>query len=247
MKELFTQLAEALQKELERLKTIRREIRLFSGERIGAFAGYTYYRFEIPEDILLRTTERATFTFGQQQPISITGNIIAMENQFFIVALQQDFGATLPETKCSWNYEDEHKPIIDLLEKIDVKSPIPQLLFDPSDRKNSHIVSFETAGVAATPPEFLESVKKILQNRVTMLWGPILSGKTHVLALTAVCYIKAGRKVLFVAPSNDTVDSMLLKTAGFGEQLGVKMTKFAARVDLPSPQVFDAIAQYSFE
>jgi hypothetical protein len=245
--ELFTQLAEALQKELERLKSTRREIRLFSGERIGAFAGYTYYRFEIPEDILLRTTERATFTFGQQQPISITGNIIAMENQFFIIALQQDFGASLPETKCSWNFEDDYKPIIDLLQKIDGKSPIPQLLFNPTDRLNSHIVSFETSGVASTPPELLETVKKILQNRVTMLWGPILSGKTHVLALTALSYIKAGRKVLFVAPSNNGVDSMLLKTASFGEQLGVKMTKFAARVDLPSPDVFDAIAQYSFE
>ncbi|MGD1043762.1 MAG: AAA domain-containing protein [Bacteroidota bacterium] len=247
MKELFTQLAEALQKELEQLKATRREIRLFSGERIGAFAGYTYYRFEIPEDIILRTTERATFTFGQQQPISVTGNIIAIENQFFIVALPQDFGTSLPETKCSWNYEDEHKPIIDLLQRLDVKSPIPQVLFDPADRKNSHIVNFETSGVANTPPEQLETVKKILQNRVTMVWGPILSGKTHVLALTALCYIKAGRKVLFVAPSNDNVDSMLLNTVRFGEQLGIKMTKFAARVDLPSPGVFDTIAQYSFE
>ncbi len=247
MKELFTQLAEALQKELEQLKVTRREIRLFSGERIGAFAGYTYYRFEIPEDILLRTTEHATFTFGQLQPISVTGNIIAIENQFFIVALPQDFGISLPETKCSWNYEDEHKPIIDLLQRIDERSPIPQLLFNPADRRNNHIISFETKGVATTPPELLDIVKKILQNRVTMVWGPILSGKTHVLALTALSYIKAGRKVLFVAPSNDNVDSMLLKTASFGEQLGVKMTKFAARVDLPSPDVFDTIAQYSFE
>jgi hypothetical protein len=247
VKELFTHLAEALQKELEQLKATRREIRLFSGERIGAFAGYTYYRFEIPEDILLHTTERATFTFGQQKPISVTGNVIALENQFFIIALAQDFGASLPETKCSWNYEDEHKPIIDLLQKIDVKSLIPQLLFDPADRRNNHIVSFETSGVAATPHEQLETVKKILQNRVTMVWGPILSGKTDVLALTALSYIKAGRKVLFVAPSNENVDSMLLNTVGIGEQLGIKMTKFAARVDLPSPGVFDAIAQYSFE
>ena len=247
VKELFAQLAEALQTELEKLKVTRREIRLFSGERIGAFAGYTYYRFEIPEDILLRTTERATFTFGQQQPISVTGNVISMENQFFIVALPQDFGGSLPEAKCSWNYEDEHKPIIDLLQKINVKSPIPQLLFDPADKRNSHIVSFETIGIAATPPEQLETVKKILQNRVTMVWGPILSGKTQVLALAALSYIKAGRKVLFVAPSNDNVDSMLLNTVSLGEQLGVKMTKFAARVDLPSPDVFDTIAQYSFE
>ena len=247
MKELFTQLAEALQKELEQLKVTRREIHLFSGERIGAFAGYTYYRFEIPEDILLRTTERALFTFGHQHPISVSGNVIAMENQFFIVALPQDFGASLPEATCSWNYEDEHKPIIDLLQKIDIKSPIPQLLFDPADNKNSHIVSFETSGTATTPHEHLDTVKKILQNRVTMLWGPTLSGKTDILALTAISYIKAGRKVLFVAPSNDNVDTMLLKTAGMGEQLGVKMTKFAARVDLPSPDVFDRISQYSFE
>ena len=247
MKELFTQLAEALQKELERLKATRHEIHLFSGERIGAFAGFTYYRFEIPEDILLRTTERATFTFGVQQPISVSGNVIAMENQYFIVALSQDFGASLPEAKCSWNYEDEHNPIIDLLQKVDVKSPIPQLIFDPTDRKNNHVVSFETSGVASTPPEQIETVKRILQNRVTMVWGPTLSGKTNVLALTALSYIKAGRKVLFVAPSNDNVDSMLLKTVSFGEQLGIKMTKFAARVDLPSPGVFDAIAPYSFE
>lgn len=140
MKELFTQLAEALQKELEQFKATRREIHLFSGVRIGAFAGYTYYRFEIPEDILHRTTERATFTFGQQQPISVTGNVIAMENQFFIVALPQDFGASLPETTCSWNYEDEHKPIIDLLHKHDPRSPIPHLLFEPADKRNSHIV-----------------------------------------------------------------------------------------------------------
>jgi hypothetical protein len=247
VKELFIQLAEALQKELEQLKATRREIRLFSGERIGAFAGYTYYRFEIPEDILLRTTERATFTFGQQQPISVIGNVISMENQFFIVALPQDFGASLPETNCSWNYEDEHKPIIDLLQKLDVRSPIPHLLFEPTDKRNSHIVSFETNGVATTSHEQLETVKKILQNRVTMVWGPILSGKTHVLALTALSYIKAGRKVLFVAPSNDNVDSMLLKTVSFGDQLGIKMAKFAARVDLPSPGVFDTIAPYSFE
>ena len=40
---------------------------------------------------------------------------------------------------------------------------------------------------------------------------------------------------------------MLMKTVNFGEQLGIKMTKFAARVDLPSPGVFNTIAQSSFE
>jgi hypothetical protein len=247
VKEKFTQLANALRKELEQLKTARREVRLFSGKRIDTFAGYTYYRFEIPEDILLRTTERAIFTFGQQQPISITGNIIDIENQYLTVALPQDFGASLPEVHCSWNYDDDHQPILELLQKLDLRSPIPLLLFNPADSKNSHIVSYEVKGVANIPPEQIEAVKKILQNRVSMLWGPILSGKTNVLALAAVSYLKAGRKVLFVSPSNHNVDTMLIKTVYFGEQLGVKMTKFAARVDLPSPDAFDAIVRYSFE
>ncbi len=246
-KAIFTKLADSLQKELDQLKSARKEAILFSGERIGEFAGYTYYKFEIPEDILLRSTERATFTFGEQQNIKVEGNIIATENQYLTVALPQDFGKTLPETKCLWNFESEQKPIIELLKNFDAKSPVAPLLFNPSDPKNLHIVGFEVQGVANTPSEQLETVKKILQNRVTLLWGPILSGKTHVLALAAITYIKAGRKVLFIAPSNENVDSMLLKTVNFGEQLGVKMTKFAARADLPSPEVFEEIAPYSFE
>jgi len=61
------QLRDTLNKEIIQLKTVRREIRLFSGVRVGVFAGYAYYRFEIPEDILFHTTKHATFTIGQQQ------------------------------------------------------------------------------------------------------------------------------------------------------------------------------------
>ena len=247
MEDLFTHLATALQTELEQLKADRKEITLFSGERTGTFAGYTYYRFEIPEDILLRTTERATFTFGQQRDISVPGNIIAIENQYLTVALPKDFGASLPEVLCSWNYVEEIKPIIDLLRTIDAKSTIPSLIFNPTEGWNSHIVSFEAQGLSITPPYQLEAVKQILKNRVTFLWGPILSGKTHVLGLAAANYIKSGRRVLFVAPSNHNIDEVALKTISFGELLGVDMKKRSVRVDLPSSESFESIAPYSFE
>ena len=247
MKQLLIELAVSLNKELAQLKTVRREIRLFSGERLGVFAGYTYYRFEIPEDVLFHTTERATFTFGQQHPIKVIGNIIAIENQYLTVALPQNFGESLPETLCSWDHEHELMPTINLLQKLDGKSLIPFLLFHPADSKNSHIVNYEVQKKDKTPPEQIEAVKKIWQNRVTMLWGPSLSATTQVLILTAISYMKAGRKVLFVSPSNDNVDTVLLKTVAAAEELGVKMTKFAARVDLPSPESFETIAQYSFE
>ena len=184
MKQLLVQLADSLNKELIQLKTVRREIRLFSGERLGVFAGYTYYRFEIPEDVLFHTTERATFTFGQQQLIKVIGNVIAIENQYLTVALPQDFGESLPETLCSWDHEHELKPAIELLQKLDMKSSIPFLLFNPADSKNSHLVNYEVQKNDKTPPEQIEAVKKIWQNRVTMLWGPSFSGTTQVLVLS---------------------------------------------------------------
>jgi primosomal protein N' len=218
VKQFLTQLADSLNKELTQLKTVRREIRLFSGERLGAFAGYTYYRFEIPEDVLFHTTERATFAFGQQQIIKVTGNIIAIENQYLTVALPQDFGESLPETLCSWDHEHELKQIINLLQNLDGKSLIPFLLFNPADGKNNHIVNYEVQKTDKASPDQIEAIKKIWQNRVTMLWGPSLSGITQVLILAAINYIKAGRKVLYVSPSNDDVDTLLLKTVTVGEQ-----------------------------
>jgi hypothetical protein len=247
VRQLLSQLADSLTKELTQVKSVRREIRLFSGERLGIFAGYTYYRFEIPEDVLFYTTELATFTFGQQQLIKVIGNVIAIENQFLTVALPQDFGESLPETICSWDHKSELKPTINILQKVDGKSLIPFLLFNPADNRNNHIVNYEIQKNNKTSPEQTDAIKKIWQNRVTMLWGPSLSSTAQVLILAAISYLKVGRKVLFVSPSNDLVDSVFLKTVAFGEQLGVKMIKFAIRVDLPSPGSFEAIAQYSLE
>jgi hypothetical protein len=245
--EQFIQLADTIKKLLEQLKTTRREVRLFSGERVGTFAGFTYYRFEIPEDVFFHTTERATFTFGEQQPLKVVGNVIAIENQYFTVALPQDFGESLPETSCSWDHEEELRPIADLLQNLNEQSIIPFLLFNPSDSKNSHVVNYEVQKNDKTPAEQIEAMKKIWQNRITMLWGPSFSATTQVLVLAAISYMKAGRKVLFVSPSNSGVDAVLLKSVSVGEQLGVKMRKFAARVDLPSPESFEAIAPYSYE
>jgi len=241
------QLRDTLNKEIIQLKTVRREIRLFSGVRVGVFAGYAYYRFEIPEDILFHTTKHATFTIGQQQPVSIIGNIIAIENQYLTIALPHDVGESLPEVLCSWDYEYELKPTIDLLQKIVGNSLIPFLLFNPADSKNGHSVNYEVQKKEKTSAEQADAVNKIWKNRVTMVWGPSLSSTTQVLVLAAVSYIKVGRRVLFVSPSNDNVDSVLLKAIAAGDQLGMKMTKIAARVDLPSPKSFEAIAQYSLE
>jgi hypothetical protein len=245
VKQLLTQLTDIVNKQLIQQKTARREIHLFSGDRVGTFGGYTYYRFEIPEDIFFQITKHATFTFGQQQPVNVIGNIIALENQYLTIALPYDLGISIPETLCSWDYETELKPTLDLIQRFDGKSLIPVLLFNPADSRNSHIVNYEVQKKENTSAEQIGAISKIWQNRVTMLWGPSLSGMTQAIVIAAVSFMKIGRRVLFISPSNDNIDSVMLKTVATGEELGMKMTKLSARVGLPSPESFEAIAQYS--
>jgi hypothetical protein len=245
--QLLKRLAGALQEELEQFKFLRNDMTLFSGERIASFAGYTYYRFELPEDIFFRSIEHVTFTIGKQSAVTLPGNVITVENQFLTIALPKDFGATLPEAICRWSMDDELKPILKSLHEPQEYTVITQLLFEPSDHRNIHRVPIEPKGFDSTPPDQLEAIKKIFQNHVTMLWGPIRSGKSHVLCLAATNYINAGRRVLFVAPSNDHVDHVLLKTAKFCEQFGLDVRKLLARFDLPSVENLQQIDPYSLE
>lgn len=242
---VFSPLRKALQYELDQLKTTRREIMLFGGISAGSFADSFYYRFEIPEDLFLQTIERASFSVGQSQPIIVKGRIIGVDNQFMTIALLMDFGPLLPEIKCSWSYEDHLQPVLDLLPSGSLL--ITSLLFNPADESNRHVASFEPQHLPQTPQNQTETIAKILQNRVSVLWGPILTGKTHVLALLAANYVKAGKRVMFVAHANEHVDGTLLKTVELGQQLGLDMSKSVARVGYPSPANAQRIMPYSFE
>jgi hypothetical protein len=244
---LFEKLADALQQELTLLNKGRRSMTMFSGHRTGSFAGRTYYRFEVPEDILLRTIEMATFTFGRSNPLTMEGNIITMENQFVTVALPQDFGPSLPEVEASWDYSAQIQPTLDLLASLKPDETIPRLMLNPADTANAHAVPFDPVIPDKTPPDQATAISRAMENVVTMVWGPILSGKTHVLGSIASNYLKGGKSVLFVSPSNEQVDDMLLRTVEIGTSVGVDMAATAARYDLPTLNTADEIAPYSFE
>lgn len=245
--ELFSTLAQALQTELESLSKSRQEITLFGGEYLGSFADEHYYRFEVPEEVYFRGVERATFMFSQLQPVTIAGTVINFENQFLTVALPMNFGAILPEIQCSWNYEEHLKPVLDLLAAYADAHPIASSLFQPAQAKNTHSAGFEPAFLPTTPADQQEAVKKILQNRVSFLWGPILSGKTHVLALIASNYVKAGKKVLFVANNNDRVDETVLRTTEVGKALGIDLQNAITRVGLPLRLDVASLGPFSLE
>lgn len=244
---LFREMTDALQGELTQLKNARGEMTLFHGEFLGSFAGWYYYRFEIPEEVLVRRIEFATFTVGQKEPLVMQAKVVALENQFLTAALPYDLGPILPEVQCSWSYEEHFKPILQKLGSSTESSVVTSVLFQPSNEVNRHAINIEPEMLPTTPPDQQTAIKKIFQNRVTYVWGPILSGKTHLLGLLAANFVKAGKKVLFISNDNDGVDSLMLRTIDIGTQLGTDIVPKAARVGLPLLLGSEAIAKASFE
>ena len=233
-KSLFALPCQALRDEREKLHATRNEITLFGGEFMGAFAGFFYYRFEVPEDLVLRGINKVSCSFSQLQPVSIEGRIVGLENQYVAVALPMDFGAVLPEIKCRWSY-DEYLPfVIDLLAGAAPSHPVASLLLDPGRPENATGSKQEPVLVKGTFHEQTEALKKILQNRVSYLWGPTRTGKTQTLALAALNYLKDGKTVLVVAPTARAADDVLQRILLLNKELWVEVANGLTRIGLPA-------------
>ena len=247
---LFSTLAGALQGELNQLNKLRQEATLTSGEYLRSYAGYYYYRFEISEDLFLQGIRHLTLIAGQIEPLELSCTIISLENQFLTIAVPVDFGPVIPEVKCRWSYEQWLKPILDRLAAIEGKAPLAQLLFQLAQSQqvpNQASTTLTLQMLPTTPPNQQAALQKIVQNRVTLLWGPILSGKTHLLALLAANYVKAGKKVLFVAPTSERVDDTLMKALSLGNEIGVDMLSQTTRIGLPLFIESELTTKLSFE
>ena len=244
---LFALPAQALRAEREKLQTARNEIVLFGGSLVGSVAGFSYYRFEVPEDLYLRPVHHVSCSFNQLQPVTIGGRIVSVENQFVVVALPMDFGQVLPEIKCTWDYDDHLPHVIDVLAGADPAHPVASAVLHPERPENSYAVTIEPAATEGTSPEHADAVKKILRNRISYLWGPVRSGKTQTLALVALSYLRAGKSVLLTAPGAAQADQLLLRTLALGKELGIDLNAIASRVGLPADPGATEIGSFSLE
>ncbi|MEX2088993.1 MAG: AAA domain-containing protein [Bacteroidota bacterium] len=245
--ELFAQFANTLRSEEALLAKARTELTLFGGVFLGSFAHHHYYRFEIPEDVYLRGVENAQFIFSHLQPVTIEGRFINLENQFLTVALPMEFGPILPEIKCRWSHGESLQPVFTALSSPPQDHPVADMLFRPEEGLNALPEPGEPVFLPTTSAEQKEAIQRVLNNRVSFLWGPILSGKTQVLALLAAHYVRAGKKILFVANTNDRVDETLLRTIDVCTQLGFDQKREMTRVGLPLQFESKILGSYSLE
>ena len=244
---MYSQPAQALRAEREKLQSGRTEIILFGGEQLGSMAGFFYYRFEIPEDLPLRPVDRISCSFNQLQPVTLEGRIVGIENQFLVIALPMDFGPLLPEIKCKWSYDDHLPFTADLLASVPATHPVAAVLFHPEKSGNTLAHPPDIVQVPGTPGEESEAAQKILRNRVSYLWGPVRSGKTGTLALVGLSYLKAGKSILLTASTAQQADQLLLKLIALAKDASFDLNGAVSRVGLPANPANAAIAPVSLE
>lgn len=220
---------------------------LVSGEHVGSFAEKHYYRFEIPEHIVLQYIATMECTFGSSQRFVLQADVVALENQYLTLAFPFDFGAVIPEVSCSWDYQRSFQPVISALSRADRSESVLQRLLNPQGGVNLHAVSFEPNMLPDMPEDQKSALKKIFQNRISFVWGPILSGKTHLLAHIASNYVKAGKTVLFIATMNERVDDVLLRSIEIGGKLGIEMATPTCCLGLPAVENFEKLGALSFD
>ena len=230
----FALAADALSEEREKLRSVRNEITLFDGEFLGSFAGSFLYRFEVPEDLIHRVVERVSCSFSQLQPVSISGRIVSLENQYLVLALPMDFGTVVPEIKCQWNYDEHRGFVIDLLSRVPASHPVASLFLDPGRPENSRKGESWPMTAKGTFHEQSEALKKILQNRLSYLWGPSRTGKTQTLALAALNELKASRSVLIIAPTAQAADDAFQRLLTLSKDLAFALDGLVSRAGFPA-------------
>lgn len=243
---LISSFTSVLREHREQSARLLRTMSLFGGKRTGSWAGYTYYRFEVPEETIPPWAESAVCRIGLKEPITLTGRIVELENQFLTIALPMDFGIDLPELQCTAHDERVYNSLVNLIESEHERTLIASHLFFLSQEPG---VNRKAPQEPRLPeqlfPEQRDAVEKAFKNTVTVLWGPFASGKSHTLALIAVNAASMGKSVLVVTPSNSTTDALFLQALSIARQLQESVQEYT-RYDVPSTRFLHDVRPYSF-
>jgi hypothetical protein len=241
---ILTSLAGALLNEFQQLQTTRKKLTLFSGRKRDEQSGSYCYRFEIPEDVWLKGIEHALFSFGRDNPLTIPGRILSVDNQYLTIALPFDVGTIIPETSCTWNVEQNLKPIVALLNNLQTIPPLVATVLRPEEKSNVIQQKIELT----FPPDMTESlhqkVQKAVENNVSFVWGAARSGKTTLLAACAANFLKANKKILIVADNHEHLDNCLALSIQCAQKIGIDAAPLAFKLGMP-PNLDEVAQRYS--
>ena len=194
-----------------------REYKVTNGVRVGRVRGGYGYVFELEAEIYL----------AEDSPVKVSvdrlnkreGTVVTCEDFQVYVVLDGDLGEKVPQAYLSadpWKLlEALNKRLATMTRN---NSIALRLMLDGPRLKTDKPVALVKKGQEA-------AIEHVMENPITVIWGPPGTGKTHTMSEIAIRLMLGGKSVLVVSHSNISVDgvvlkiSELMKARGLGNRL----------------------------
>lgn len=239
---LTSALIGALENEVALRKTARSTCILFSGKRIRASNYHYYYRFEIPEGLLLDGVREITCIFGEAPPVSLTAQVVSLECQYLTLCLNVEIGEIIPEVRILWTPAFLSEMT---LEVIHYRNTGATITISPASISPAPAFKTANPALAMLSDQQRDALHAIQERPVTLLWGPQSSGKSFTCAAAAVAAIADGKRVLYLHTIPAQIDSWLESLLSAGREMKVDVAGKLLRVGPPTQEHADTLIPFS--
>lgn len=190
-----------------------RQYKVTNGQRIGRTAGGYAYSFDIEEELFLSEDAPITITVGTSKN---DGVVLSSEDFKITVIMEDDLGERVNSAMLR---AEPWKLLQSLNDRLAMMSARHNLAL-----KLMLHGRVQTGGrpIDQVPIGQEEAMGHVLENPITVIWGPPGTGKTHTMAEIAIRYLLSGKKVLVVAHSNISVDGVVGKVAELMRSRGLE-------------------------
>ncbi len=191
-----------------------REYKVTNGVRVGQVRGGYGYVFELEAEIYL--AEDSPVKVSVDRVNKKDGTIVTCEDFHVYIVLERDIGEIVPQAYLS---ADPWKLLEALNERLATMSRSNgialRLMLDGRRLKTDKPITLVDKGQEA-------AMEHVLDNPITVIWGPPGTGKTHTMSQIAIRLMLSGKSVLVVSHSNISVDGVVLKISELMEERGLE-------------------------
>lgn len=190
-----------------------RVYKIYNGVRVGRVRGGYGYVFELEAEIFL--AEDSPVKVSVDKTNKKEGTVISCEDFQVYIVLDSDLGENVPQAYLS---ADPWKLLEALNERLATMTSANKialkLMLDGRRLKTDKPIALVDKGQD-------DAMRHVLEDPITVIWGPPGTGKTHTMSEIAIRLMLAGNSVLVVSHSNISVDGVVLKVSELMEERGL--------------------------
>ena len=181
------------------------EYKVVNGERVSYVGGNVAYCFDVEAELFLAVDSPIKL---KTSIVEAKGTVLSSEDFQITIVLEKDIGEKVSTAYIRaepWQLLEALNERVKMVSRHNTPLAAKLLNEGPTLATKRPLTEIDTGQD--------EALTHVLNDPITVIWGPPGTGKTHTMAEIAIRFITAGKKVLVVSHSNISVDGVAAKVA----------------------------------